>query len=140
MIQKSFILKLKSCPHTTRFCVTDLVSFPATMAKALGCWHCTFAGHVEARLVKTPLHLPSLMVLRSISGMVLVVLVEVRGEEETMGRRRGHQSASARRSLQHQRGASGGCGLVQSRGGCGLRSMLCSMCSCYSASVALVCN
>ena len=44
-----------------------------------------------------------------------------------MGRRRGHQSASTWRSLQHQRGASGGCGLVQSRGGCGLWSMLCSI-------------
>ena len=87
----------------------------------------TFTGYVEARLIKTPLHFPSLMALRSISGVVLVVLVEVRGEEETVGRRRGHQSASAWRSLQHQRGASGGCGLVQSRGGCGLRSMLCSI-------------
>ena len=84
----------------------------------------TFAGCVEAKLVKTPLHFPSLMALRSISG---VVLVEVRGEEETVGRRRGHQSASAWRSLQHQRGSSGGCGLVQSRCGCGLRSMLCSI-------------
>ena len=92
----------------------------------------TFAGNVEARLV----HFPSLMALRSISGVVLVVLVEVRGDEETVGRRRGHQSASSWRSLQHQRGASGGCGLVQSRGGCGLvqsrggcglRSMLCSL-------------
>ena len=67
----------------------------------------TFAGNVEARLVKTPLHFPSLLALRSISG---VVLVEVRGEEETVGRRRGHQSASAWRSL-----ASGVCGLVKSR-------------------------
>ena len=98
----------------------------------------TFAGHVEARLVKTPLHFPSLMVLRNLSGVGGVGGSERRGGDS--GEEGGHQSASSWRSLQHQRGVSGGCGLVQSRGGCGLQSMLCSIYSSYPALVALVCN